>query len=287
MQLLQLHAHLHNTRRMLQSTALLTLRRVSHQPTPASLPLLNARAHARCKPRLDAGERVAAVAGVTQLKYNTVQARGWALGCHVFGGLVETWRQWEIIYCWLMLWSDSSLSGTCSAAACVRQNRLCDCNIRLVVCCRRRADGFTTICESLEAIVIEPLAVLQGRCRCCRRRRYGAACTWFKFSRTQRHQRRISIRFAEGALPAPPHGPHKGTQHHARQNPSLRTGKLDAISSDEEAGVNQVGQQHADDDSCNYGRQQLRCRVRSALRCIGCALGCLRAAWAIARLRGA
>ena len=93
MELLPLHVHLQNTRRMLQSTALLTLRRVSHQPTPASLPLLNARAHARCKPRLDAGERVAAVAGVTQRKYNTVQARGWALVCRLLGGLVEIWRQ--------------------------------------------------------------------------------------------------------------------------------------------------------------------------------------------------
>ena len=44
MELLPLHVHLQNTRRMLQSTALLTLRRVSRQPTPASLPLLNARA---------------------------------------------------------------------------------------------------------------------------------------------------------------------------------------------------------------------------------------------------
>jgi hypothetical protein len=163
-----------------------------------------------------------------------------------------------------MCWSDSGRSGTCSAAACVRDNMLCDCSIRLVVCWRSR--WLHDHVRVSKAIVIEPLAVLQGRCRCCRRKRCGAKCMWFRFRPTQRQQRRTGVCSAKGALPVPPHGPHKGTQHQARQNPSLRTAKLDCISSDEEAGVNQVGQQHADDDSCNYGRlQQLRCRVCSAL----------------------
>ncbi len=57
---------------------------------------------------------------------------GCALVRHVLGGLVEIWRQWEIALCWLMCWSD----GGRSDAACVRENRLWDCNIRIVVCWR-------------------------------------------------------------------------------------------------------------------------------------------------------
>ena len=97
-----------------------------------------------------------------------------ALVCHILGGLVEIWGQWEIACCWLICWSDRGRSGTCSAAACVRGNRLCDCNVRLVVCwiCRWLQDH-VRVCK---AIVIEPLAVLQGRCRRSRRgERNGAA----------------------------------------------------------------------------------------------------------------
>ena len=95
---------------------------------------------------------------------------GGVLVRHVLGGLVETWRQWETACCWLTccsVWSDSGRSGTCSAAARVSEDRLCDCSIRLVVCWRCR--WLHDHARVSKAIVIEPLAVLQGRCRCCRR----------------------------------------------------------------------------------------------------------------------
>ncbi len=92
---------------------------------------------------------------------------------HVLGGLVETWRQWETACYLLMCCSDSGGSGKCSAAARVREDRLCDGSIRLVVYWRCRwLHDHARVCK---AVVIEPLAVLQGRCRCCRRERSGAA----------------------------------------------------------------------------------------------------------------
>ncbi len=85
-------------------------------------------------------------------------------------------------------------------------------------------------------------------------------------------------------MPAPPHYPHQGTEHYARQSPSLYTAKLGAYSSNEEECVKQVGQ-HANDNGCNCSRRQRRRRNCSALRCICCALACLRAARALTRLR--